>query len=266
MNLDDLLKPVVSKTPPKILTLDIERFKGRAEIEFWDLSDYKHRRIHPSDVTEWPRTICAAWRWYGGKRVEFAAEWENAGRDGMLKRLWDCYHQADIIVGHNVQAFDTKKLRSEWLLMGLGPPSPSKYVDTLKVFRSVFGLESNTLDSILTRLGLQGKTDRYDVETARLALGGNKAAQRRLRAYNVGDIEASELLYDRIRPWIPSHPNIGLWSGEDRVCPNCGSEELEASGWARTALTAYAQYLCQGCGTWLRANHVKARVGLRPVR
>jgi len=257
--------PVVAVNPPRILTLDIERFKGRAEIEFWDLSDYKHRRIHASDVTQWPRTICAAWRWYGNRRVNFAAEWGEGGREAMLQTLWDAYHQADIVVGHNIVGFDTKKLRSEWLLMGLGPPSPWRSVDTLKVARAVFGLESNTLDSITKRLGLQGKTDRFDVECARLAVEGNLRAQRRLRRYNVGDVIASENLYDAVRPWIPNHPHIGLWSGDGSSCGNCGGQ-LKASGWCRTAVTAYAQYLCTSCGAWFRRNDIKVRTETRPAR
>ena len=63
----------------RILTFDIERIPGVAKVqhrgltiegEFWDLGGWKHtigRRIHADDVLEWPRTICAAGRWYGQK-------------------------------------------------------------------------------------------------------------------------------------------------------------------------------------------------------
>ena len=66
----------------RVVTLDIERIPGRARVkhrgltiegEFWDLSGWKHtigRRIHADDVLEWPRTICAAWRWYGEEEVQ----------------------------------------------------------------------------------------------------------------------------------------------------------------------------------------------------
>lgn len=266
MELDDLLKPIVAASPPRILTIDIERIKGRALVEFFDLSDFKNRRIHADDVTSWPRTICAAWRWYGSKRVEFAAEWEDGGRDGMLRRLWETYNQADIVVGHNVQAFDTRKLNGEWwTALHLPPPSPCKFVDTLKVARARFGMESNTLDAICVRLGLPGKVDKYDPAVARAAVDGDKAAQRRLRRYNVGDVESSEMLYDAIRPWIPSHPHIGLWTGVEDSCGHCGSDRLEPSGWARTAVTAYAQYRCRSCGAWYRRTHVKARTVTRPA-
>ena len=156
---------VVGPTPPKILTLDIERLPGRAKVQhrgltiegdFWDLSGWKHTlgyRIHPDNVLEWPRTICLAWRWYGGKRVEFAAEWLT-DHETMLRKAWDLFHTADIVVGHNMAGFDAKKLAGEWWAnYGLGPPSPYKVVDTLKVARARFSLESNTLDALLTRRG-----------------------------------------------------------------------------------------------------------------
>ena len=90
------IAPTVSA---RVVTLDIERIPGRARVkhrgltiegEFWDLNGWKHtigRRIHADDVLEWPRTICAAWRWYGEEEVHFAAEWEVGGNDGFLRRL-----------------------------------------------------------------------------------------------------------------------------------------------------------------------------------
>src|SRR4249919_3011984 len=102
-----------AKTGARILFLDIERMKGSATIEFWSLNDYQGRRIHADSVTEWPRTICAAWKWYGAKRVEFTSEWAD-GPETMFKRCWDAYDQADIVVGHNIDGFDTKHLNQAW--------------------------------------------------------------------------------------------------------------------------------------------------------
>ena len=87
-----------------IVTLDIERFKGRCELEFWSLGDFKNRRIPADAVIEWPRTICLAWRVYGTKKVEFVAEWDTGGREAMLLAAWEVYDKADILVGHNLDA------------------------------------------------------------------------------------------------------------------------------------------------------------------
>ena len=161
----------VEDSGAKILVLDIERMKGSASIEFWDLSDFKNRRIPADAVTEWPRSICAAWGWVGKDKIHFASEWDD-GRRGMLIKTWEAFDRAEYVVGHNLQNFDAKKLNSEWRDIGLTPPSPYRVIDTLRVARSAFGDESKTLDSLTKRCGLESKTDRYDVEVARAALAG----------------------------------------------------------------------------------------------
>jgi hypothetical protein len=277
---DKVTARIVADKPPAILTVDIERVPGRFRIEgyrgsldiegdFWDLGQYRrmiYRRIEPDEVLEWPRTVCLAWRWYGNKRVEFAAEWQPGGFEGMLRKAWDLFDRADMTVGHNVDRFDEGNLRGEWMTLGLTPPSPVRPIDTLKHARTTARLESYKLDSLLKRFGVGGKTDKYSVKLARAAVTGDREAQRTLRAYNVGDIEASETLYDYIRPWIKNHPHLGLYTGDEDCCGHCAGGTLEPSGWAHTAVTAYAQYRCKNCGAWYRKTHIKARTTTRAAR
>lgn len=247
----------VISTGAKILVFDIERMKGRFTGEFWDLNDYKGRRIHPHDVLEWPRTICVAWNWYGDNKVEFASEWGD-GTEGMLERVWKAVDDADIVVGHNIAGFDLKKLNTEWRDHGFMAPSTYKIVDTLREARKQFGDESKTLDALCERLGVFGKTDKYDVEIARLALDGDKAAQKKLQEYNEGDIFATLNLYDRLRGWMPSHPHIGPWDGETMKCNQCGGTDLERSGIYQADMFTYIEYRCQTCG-----GNVKGSTGTR---
>jgi hypothetical protein len=268
---------IVSEKPPAILTVDIERLPGWAKHQhrgltvegpFWDLNSWKHTigyRLPPASVVRWPRTICAAWRWYGNKRVEFAAEWDEGGREAFLRKVWDAYDAAEIVYGHNVDAFDTKKLQGEWTLIGLGKPSPFTSVDTLKVARRALGFESNQLGALCERLGIPTKVDKYDPDVAQAACDGDVKAQRRLRIYNQGDIVASEALVDRIRGLIPGHPHIGLYTGDEDCCGACGGK-LEPSGFAPTAVTLYAAYRCTNCQAWYRRTNIKARTNTRPAR
>jgi hypothetical protein len=242
-----------SSGKPRILFLDIERVRGWAKVPVWDLSDYKHRRIHASNVEEWPRTVCAAWRWGGTKKVEFAAEWGRGGRKAFLRRVWDAYDEADIVVGHNLRPFDTKKLRTEWLLLGMKPPSPWQTVDTLADARSIFGFEYNTLASLTQRLGIPTKTDKYDPERADRAAAGDVSAQRQLKRYNCGDVVATEALYYALLPWMSGHPNRGAYSGISS-CPKCGSTKLQSRGKARCTTRTYQRFQCQACGGWCRSS------------
>lgn len=251
----------------KVLTLDIERVPGRAEVqhrgltisgEFWDLSGWKHvigRRIHPDNVIEWPRTICAAGKWYDEKQVMFAAEWDG-GHEEFHRTVWDWYDAADIVVGHNLANFDSKHLKAGWAIYGLPSPSPWKTVDTLKVARSEFAFESNTLDSLCKRLGVRAKTDKYDADVARAALDGDVKAQQKLKRYNVGDVRATEQAYDRLRPWVKNHPHLSMFTGEEWGCPNCGNKDISRhdSGFAYTQVQRYRAYQCPKCGAHIRGN------------
>lgn len=243
-----------------VLTLDIERLPGRARMshrgltiegDFWDLGAWRKiigRRIHPDDVIEWPRTICAAWNWYGTQKVEFASEWGD-GREGMLTRVWEAYDRATLLYGHNVDRFDTRNLNAEWLTHGMMAPSPFKVLDTLKEARKTFGFESNTLASLTERLGIVTKTDKYSVDVARAAVAGDKSAQRRIKSYNVGDIHASREFVDRLRGWIPSHPHSVIGTADDRpTCNQCWGDRLEVNGTKLAQQITYRLYRCLDCG------------------
>jgi ribosomal protein L37AE/L43A len=260
-------------TAKSVLTLDIERVPGIARVrhrgltiegDFWDLSGWKHTigyRINPDDVIEWPRTICAAWRFYGAKRVEFASEWTD-GREEMLNRIWAAYEAANVLYGHNVDRFDTRHLNTEWRDIGLTAPSPFKIVDTLKEARKTFGDESKTLAALTKRMGIETKTDKYQVQVARDALAGDKAAQKKLRSYNEGDIVASEALVDRLRGWIPSHPHNIMGTIDDRpTCNQCWGDSLERNGTTLARQITYVLWRCSDCGANIKGTmHSRAAV------
>jgi hypothetical protein len=246
--LKDSIATMAKRQELKILVYDIERMKGSASVEFWSLSDFKNRRLHPDDVTAWPRTICIAYRFLGDTETQFASEWDDGPRK-MHKRIWDAFDAADITVGHNSKAFDEKHLNTGWRDLGMKPPSPSKQIDTLSAARSRFGDESKTLDALCQRIGLAGKTDRYDVEVARASCAGDKAAQAKIRAYNIGDIDATEALYVTLLPWIKVHPHVAPNAGTDKqLCPRCASDKVRRNGTWTVAVNTYLAYTCRECG------------------
>ena len=252
MNLvEALLAPtrITAKGTARIAVLDIERLPGIAHI--WEP---RTKYIPPSQIVEWPRTVCLAWRWYGQKRVNFAAEWQKGGYVGMLQKAWDVYNTADIIVTYNGINFDTKHLKAAWLEEGFPPPAPVKEVDLYRAVTRQFGFESKSLDSVTKRLGAPGKNGRYSISETKAAVNGNREAQRDIRTYCGGDVELTEWLYDYMRPWLDNHPFVGRHD-DTPACNRCGSEELtrEPSTY-RAVVIDYTLYRCDHCKGLVRGG------------
>jgi hypothetical protein len=232
----------------KTLVIDVERLQGKAEVPFWGLSDYKKRRIHHEYVTQWPRTICASWRWIGEKKIHFAAEWEQGGAAQFAQTVRDVLDEADIITGHYVNKADRRWLNSLFRDHGIPWPSPFKVIDTCAIARRDLGDESLTLGALCERFGIPTKVGKYDPDEAAAACAGDKKAQRNLKAYNQGDVEASTGLYFMTLPLAHGHPHVAPVKGRDRtVCPRCSSENVHRYGTWSPGTYVYAAYRCDDC-------------------
>lgn len=248
---------VSKKATARILTIDIERLPGLARV--WEP---RTKYVPPRQFVKWPELICFAARWYGTKEPIFASAWED-GRAAMIAKAHALYQEADVVVTFNGIRFDNKHLRSDWLLEGLAPPKPWKDVDLYRV-ATQFGFESRSLDSLTRRLGRGGKAMHYSMELAEAAAAGDSKAQAALRRYNVGDVELTEWLYDRLRGYIPGHPHPVV--SEKPACNQCGSEDLKRDGTYRAVVIDYSLYQCRKCGGWVRGTwHSKAALA-RGVR
>ena len=79
--------------------------------------------------------------------------------------------------------------------------------------------------------------------------------------YNESDIKALEDLYTKLRPWMTSHPNLGLFVDDnDPMCPHCLSKNIEEDGEYTTDVSIFPAYRCFGCGAIPRGR--KSKVGL----
>lgn len=239
-------------TTAKVLTIDIERLPGTAYV--WEP---KTRYVAPRNFVEWPSLLCFAARWYGKKTPIFEAAWTD--RERMVKRAWELYDEADVVITYNGIRFDNKHLRSEWLEAGMSPPRPWKDLDLFQQVKR-FGFESKSLDSVSRRLGRPGKELHYDINLAFAAMRGDKDAQRLMRTYNIGDIELTEWLADRLRGWMHNHPITG--SGDEPTCNQCESTDLTKQPTKyRAVVIDYVLYRCDNCGANVRgAWHSRSAV------
>ncbi len=244
----------------KILTVDIENRPNLAYV--WGLWD---QNVGLTQLVEAGETISFAAKWHGKKEVLFYSV-HHHGKEEMLAQAHRLLSEADVVVGYNSKNFDMKHLNKEFILAGMSPPEPYAQVDLLNVVRKQFKFPSNKLDYVSQALQLGAKTSHSGFELWRDCMEGKEKAWNLMRKYNKQDVVLTEKLYDRLLPWIPSHPTVGLYvSFQDDTCPNCGSDDLQKRGFAYTKISKFQQYVCKSCGAWSRSGKRVEGIDLRSL-
>lgn len=167
----------------------------------------------------------------------------------VVKKLWEVFNEYDVLIAHNGQAFDTKKVMARFIYHKMKPPLPCQFIDTKLVAKRYFKFDSNKLDDLADYLKIGHKLA-TEKGLWKKCIDGDKRAWGYMKKYNVQDVVLLEKVYLAMLPFIQDHPNIGLMLGERIACPNCGSKKMwkvkdrpSRSGWRQ-------QFQCQSCGVY----------------
>ena len=233
----------------KILLYDIETSPIVANT--WNL--YPTAISHESIIQDW-FIICAAWKYLGEDKVHEAHITEVGNDYEVVRKLRDAIASADVVVHHNGDKFDIKKLNTRLIFHELPPLPTVPMVDTLKEIKKIAAFSSNRLDYLAKTLTGQGKMH-VDYQLWLDVLKGSKKAVKTMVEYNKVDVITLENVYVRIKPYMKSHPHVGVLKGGDRkcTCNKCGSEKLKRNGIRITAMGIKKQELqCMSCGSYSR--------------
>ena len=118
--------------------------------------------------------------------------------------------------------------------------------------RSQMKFPSNKLDYVAKTLGVGQKVKHEGFQLWLDCMAGDENAWRKMIRYQKQDVNLLVDLFDRMKPWITTLPNVALFDGEGTGCPACGSSEVQRRGVSRTSAGAYQRYQCQKCGKWSR--------------
>ncbi len=240
---------------PRVLYFDIETAPLMVRTWRWWQSDALELE------SDW-FIICFGWRWEGDRtsKVMSIADHPDYGPgfedDGdMVRKLWELFDEADVVVGHNGDKFDIRKVRARMLLHGLEPPSPFQTVDTLKIARKEFALTSNRLDALGGMLGLGGKADTGGWKLWSGCLQGDPMAHRKMARYCKRDVNLLRDVYLKLRPWASNHPNMANIAHRPDACPKCGSGRgMNRRGTKYTKTGQYARWQCKSCGGYCQSR------------
>ena len=258
---------------PAILFYDIETTPALA----WVWSAYKTNAI---DIEQPSYLLCFAYQWMGNDNTGYVSVRDNPRyKPGttddlhVAERLAWAFDRADITVAHNGDKFDMKKANTYFLRNNLAPPSPYQTIDTLKETKREFGHIKNNLDYLTTTHGLGSKVRHFGAGLWFDCMNGDPTAWARMEEYNRRDVDLLRDWYLKIRPWIgrpgkKAHPNLGHWAKGERVCTNCGSDNLILDGTHRAMVSEWRTFRCLDCGAYSRnrlAVPQKNQKGVRTV-
>lgn len=232
----------------KILILDIETAPTAAYVwQMWDQNIAMNQIIKPGYILSY------AAKWLGAFDI-VCQSLATGTKEEMLQGVHKLLTEADIVIHYNGKKFDIPTLNREFILMGMRPPAGYKQIDLLPIVRQQFKFPHNKLDYVARALNCGGKMKHAGFDMWVGCMKDDPASWEMMMEYNVEDVIITENVYRKILPWIPNHPNMGLFNGEQDVCPNCGGKHLEKRGFSFTAAGKYQRYQCKACGSWSRSK------------
>lgn len=236
-----------------------------ARILYWDIETSPNlvytwgagREESVIEVVEPWFIISFAYRWEGepakNTRCVIVTPEEAVARDdsrvvGAMREILD---EADIAIAHNGDRFDRKKLNARLVKHGFDPPQPYRTIDTLKVARATFAFNSNRLDELGKFLGVGRKVKHSGFRLWKECMAGDKKSLDLMAKYNLGDITLLRDVYIKLRPYIPSHPNLAIY-GRPSCCPKCGvsSTKMQSRGYKATNTGRKRTWFCGSCRGW----------------
>lgn len=189
--------------------------------------------------------LSVAYQWLGEPTKVIACD--NLTEKQLLEKLHKLLDEAEIVIAHNGDAFDIKKINARFLVFNFKPPSPYKTIDTKKVAKSVACFDSNSLNNLGIDMSEGEKIKHRGFDMWEGCMAGNKRDWSDMKRYNKKDVDLLARIYLRLRPWMKNHPDLRL---EAQSCPVCSGNRIQRRGERVNRLKRYVRLQCQTCGHW----------------
>ena len=237
----------------KVLYWDLETAQNLVALFQLAHNDF----VDPANIVRERYIICGSWMWEGESKVKAVSVLDDPKRYDkdpyddyhVVKTLHEVLSQADVIIGHNSDNFDKKWLDTRILFHGLEPLPPIASIDTYKVAKKRFYLNSNKLDYIGRLLKVGKKLPTTSGLWMRVLRGDSKAIKEMV-SYNKQDVILLKDVFYKLRPYVDTHVNRELYGQVG--CPRCGSKKVQSRGVHKAITRTYQRFCCSACGGWFR--------------
>ena len=238
----------------------------------WGL--FKQNIDHDYVIEPWT-ILCAAYKKLGSKKVHTISVFDEDNKNKKLdykddyllcKKLREVIANADIIIAHNGNSFDTKMFNTRLVYHGLEPIPPSVMtVDTMREARKILRSPSTSMNYLCRYFGIDEKihTSKHlwlDIVFPDSPSLARKSAMNKMVKYCAQDIKVNEKLYMKLLPYMKAHPNLA--DANTHNCPKCNSDNTVRNGIKRNRSgLARQEFKCNGCGSYFSSRLSEREVG-----
>lgn len=168
----------------------------------------------------------------------------------MLKQFCEIFSEADLVIGHNIKAFDIAVMRARLIKHGLPDFAPVLIDDSLQAIKGI-GFSGHSLEYVSEYLGIEKKKDHPYELWLDISLRKDPTSLENMLEYCVGDVNHNRDVYNRLLPYIKSSLNFAVFHGNKKICPNCGAKNsLVVRGHRHNRAGKYTRYFCKRCRTY----------------
>ncbi|MGE3341515.1 MAG: ribonuclease H-like domain-containing protein [Candidatus Altimarinota bacterium] len=243
----------MKQNKPRILFYDIETSLQPVLVFQLANNDW----ISPESILSERHLVSVCWKWEGENKVHSVSLIDDLKRfkkdphddKFVVQEFYKVLMEADVLVAHNGDKFDLPYIKTRMLFHGLPPLPPISTIDTYKIAKSQFMLNSNKLNYLGHLLKVGKKIETSQGLWMRVFQGDPKAVKEMVE-YNKGDVELLERVFLKLRPYCANHINRELFGGIG--CPRCGSSDIQSRGTHKAITKTYQRFQCQSCFGWFK--------------
>ena len=214
-----IAKPQIKK---KRLFYDIETSYNILQFKAWSL--YSDLNPKPSNIVKERAIICVSYKWEGEDKVH-TLKWDDGCDKQLVKKFIDILNESDEIIGHNIDRFDTRWLKTRALYHGIEHYPVYKSTDTKKLAKRQYNFNSNSLDYIAQYLGVGKKVEHRGMSMWDDIIERNDpVAMTEMIDYCEMDVLVTENVYNKLMYNSLPTMNYAVLDGKGKdACPECGS-------------------------------------------
>ena len=239
--------PQLQSIKPKRLFYDIETSYNI--VKAWRVG--YNLSLQPEDIIKERAIITIAYKWEGEDDVTVLS-WNKGCDKKIIEDFVKVMSEADELVGHNVDRYDTKFIMARALKHNIPVLPKYQSTDTLKLAKKHFMLNSNKLDYIAQYLGIGHKTKHRGLSMwDDIILRNDPKALEEMIEYNVQDVFLTEQVYHKLMEYsLPKVNHASKQTGDKHTCPQCGSDHAELhKTYISSAGTKTRLMNCLNCST-----------------